>query len=813
MAFQPLSVGDILMLSQCAWRIGRAFVQKSAPTGFARVEHEANGLSNALKLAAEALHADDSILTRADEETVQAVWAILESAQKSLSDLESFVERYQVIKKRDVKGGYTIDRSWSEAVVANYKTIKWTTEGGTIKQLQDVLQMHTNTISLTMQALQTKSLDRLERTVMPMAENVASIHERVHGDLGNKVDEVHRVIMAIANSTPSLQARDRIIEFSDHRRQPSGGTASKASFSLDSPMIEDSPHTRPGSEIVDSRCDSAIVAPLNIPRREKKPRLLLPSPHLEARSDGVGESWLIDLGDEDDVAAAPTRDGAESRASISVYADSRPQSLAESPTSARRESLVTISEYRALTSQSWSTPSNTARPTTKDEHAAVERRGSNETPHNRQGRKLSGERVSPQTPTGNNENLSRQDSQPADQRAQPDVLRSWSARKPSGEQKSRRPSADRVSLPPPAVEHERPVPPRVATPRSLLTSSGASQRATVRPASPKTSIASNAVQQAAAFERSLFRNSAILCDVQGTLLEYAKRNQDEADPRYDTDMVAVCKQARICVIRKRENREHGGTKLATSVWVLSDDGCVRCQQKLSEHAETVPYHSFFDPEKVSLAGSVEDELALRCHGANWSDPLDKEFRTSWVNYTFASTVEAAAFQSAVFGRALLSSLRTSKTTIIHEGIKGVFAIEEQFAKMDRLRLFEDDGVATPGAEGGVLALLHVSSTFGNGWAKFWLNSSRQHIYIKKDGERCVKLKGLNVSVPGSTPYSPGPSRRASMLDEHFARIDTARAPTKQINGLRVEFETFREREDFFALFKRVQERVLPLPYL
>lgn len=81
------------MLSQCARRVGRVFVQKSAPAEFSKVEHKANDLSNALKLAAEALHANDSILTRADEETVHAVRAILDSSQKSLSDLESFVER------------------------------------------------------------------------------------------------------------------------------------------------------------------------------------------------------------------------------------------------------------------------------------------------------------------------------------------------------------------------------------------------------------------------------------------------------------------------------------------------------------------------------------------------------------------------------------------------------------------------------------------------------------------------------------------------------------------------------------------------
>jgi hypothetical protein len=153
MAFQPLSVGDILMLSQTAWKIGRAFTQgkRSAPSDFAEVEREANGLSEALKLVAETLHENGSILSQAEPETRAAVSTILESARKTLSDLESFVERYQVIKKKETNGGFVVERSWSDVVLANYRTFKWTTEGGDIVELRNMLQMHTNTINLTMQ--------------------------------------------------------------------------------------------------------------------------------------------------------------------------------------------------------------------------------------------------------------------------------------------------------------------------------------------------------------------------------------------------------------------------------------------------------------------------------------------------------------------------------------------------------------------------------------------------------------------------------------------------------------------------------------
>jgi hypothetical protein len=70
-----------------------------------------------------------------------------------------------------------------------------TTEGGNLTDLRNILQMHTNTLQLTMQALQSRSLARLERAVLPIAENINSIHDRVNGDLGEKIDDLHRTIM------------------------------------------------------------------------------------------------------------------------------------------------------------------------------------------------------------------------------------------------------------------------------------------------------------------------------------------------------------------------------------------------------------------------------------------------------------------------------------------------------------------------------------------------------------------------------------------------------------------------------------------
>lgn len=158
MAMDVPSVGDILLLSQLAWKIGRTFAsgRPGAPAEFLEVETRLDGFAKALKLFAEALFADGDpgVLTLADKETKSGVAMILSSCQKTVSDLDSLLDQYQVIKKQRMPGGFAIDRSWSELVLASYKTMMWTAAGGSIQQLRDMLHMHAATITLVTQAVQ-----------------------------------------------------------------------------------------------------------------------------------------------------------------------------------------------------------------------------------------------------------------------------------------------------------------------------------------------------------------------------------------------------------------------------------------------------------------------------------------------------------------------------------------------------------------------------------------------------------------------------------------------------------------------------------
>jgi hypothetical protein len=152
------SIGDVLMLSQVAWRTGRAFTsgRASAPREFLQVESELNGVAKSLKLLAETLLLDGSeqLIQQAEANIQNGLATILLSCKRTLDDLESLIDQYQVIKKNRTSGGYTVERSWSELVIQNYSSMMWTTEGGNIQDLRELLHVHTASISLTKNALQ-----------------------------------------------------------------------------------------------------------------------------------------------------------------------------------------------------------------------------------------------------------------------------------------------------------------------------------------------------------------------------------------------------------------------------------------------------------------------------------------------------------------------------------------------------------------------------------------------------------------------------------------------------------------------------------
>jgi hypothetical protein len=157
MADLDISIGSVLMLSQTAWRTGRAFTsgRKDAPYEFREVQLELSRLAKSLKLLAESLFSEDteSLITQATTNTQAGINAIIQFSKQTLDYLQSLVDQYQQLPKPPPGGRVSAERSWSDMVIKNYQSMVWTPEGGTMQDLRDMLHMHTSTTALIRQAL------------------------------------------------------------------------------------------------------------------------------------------------------------------------------------------------------------------------------------------------------------------------------------------------------------------------------------------------------------------------------------------------------------------------------------------------------------------------------------------------------------------------------------------------------------------------------------------------------------------------------------------------------------------------------------
>jgi hypothetical protein len=161
----PLSVGDIIVLSQIAYGLARAFSSghKSAPAEFQEVQNQLYTLGSALgflakrptkrlsgsgvsgkEVAEEEREADeqDDILER-----------MISNCRGTLSHLELLVDKYMEIDPNAKNPAQTSLRRWQQDVKKNWKKIWWTTEGGDLDKLRKDLAMHINGLNLALSAM------------------------------------------------------------------------------------------------------------------------------------------------------------------------------------------------------------------------------------------------------------------------------------------------------------------------------------------------------------------------------------------------------------------------------------------------------------------------------------------------------------------------------------------------------------------------------------------------------------------------------------------------------------------------------------
>ena len=135
------------------------------------------------------------------------------------------------------------------------------------------------------------------------------------------------------------------------------------------------------------------------------------------------------------------------------------------------------------------------------------------------------------------------------------------------------------------------------------------------------------------------------------------------------------------------------------------------------------------------------------------------------------------------GKTLILSLPTKRTLRIHEGIAGAFAYQEQLCGLENIRLWQDD-------TGEVLAMIHYSAHFRDGYLAFEVGTStKKRIQFRDDGDRCVRIKGLEVEDGGAK-----------------ADRNKNKGRSKKITGVKIEFGSDDDKGLFLAKLREFQEK-------
>ncbi|RPA91082.1 hypothetical protein L873DRAFT_1715474 [Choiromyces venosus 120613-1] len=183
----PLSIGDILLLSQIAYQVALAFTsgRKSAPKEFNEVENQLFALSKALDMLSEevkASRANPITASGADKEAAESLGSMITNCRTTLEGLEQIVQEYCPAmddgKRSGVGGDDAVKlqkRKWSKKIKDNWKKVVWTTGEGDLSVLREKLTLHVTAITLVVGTLQSKKSTRLNEEFGEMRKTLEGI--------------------------------------------------------------------------------------------------------------------------------------------------------------------------------------------------------------------------------------------------------------------------------------------------------------------------------------------------------------------------------------------------------------------------------------------------------------------------------------------------------------------------------------------------------------------------------------------------------------------------------------------------------------
>jgi hypothetical protein len=159
-------------------------------------------------------------------------------------------------------------------------------------------------------------------------------------------------------------------------------------------------------------------------------------------------------------------------------------------------------------------------------------------------------------------------------------------------------------------------------------------------------------------------------------------------------------------------------------------------------------------------------------------------------------IASTSFQNTLFGKTLLDSYKTEKTTRVQDGFTGALSSTEQMCAMENLRLWEEE------ATGAVMAMIHFSAIFRAGYLTFYINDTENPIKIKDDGGKTVRIKGLKIAMIDNEFFPP---KRAQSFKQDGRRGSEGK---KWITGARIEFDSMAEKVRFLETIQDLQVRAV-----
>ncbi|KAI0169265.1 hypothetical protein GGR52DRAFT_514288 [Hypoxylon sp. FL1284] len=189
MAFQ-ISIGDVVLMTQIAWRLAQTFTKgrKSAPTEFHEVENQLYSLNAALEATKSACERGDidswaaspeSVFRRSLDQTegLNIVDGILKNCRQTLEHLEKIVQKYSIIREPALQSSTSKLGIWNQYVTRNWRKIEWTTEKGDLDTLRSQIMVHTNSLNLLLGIITNSQSTRILKSVEKTSDMVKELYE------------------------------------------------------------------------------------------------------------------------------------------------------------------------------------------------------------------------------------------------------------------------------------------------------------------------------------------------------------------------------------------------------------------------------------------------------------------------------------------------------------------------------------------------------------------------------------------------------------------------------------------------------------